>query len=53
MEYELKLPAEEILDYVKTRKEFETRLKERLNLSQRYIQVIRKAIENEQGRGRR
>lgn len=53
MEYELKLPAEEILDYVKTRKEFEARLKERLNLSQRYIQAIRKAIENEQGRGRR
>lgn len=52
MRYELELPAEEILDYAKTRREFEERLTVRFNISQRYIQAIRKAIESELGRGR-
>ena len=41
MKYELKLPEEEILDYAKTRKKFEERLRERFNISQRYIKDIR------------
>ncbi|MCI9216448.1 transposase [Lachnospiraceae bacterium 42-17] len=52
MKYELKLPEEEILDYAKTRKKFEERLRERFNISQRYIKDIRKVIESELGQGK-
>lgn len=52
MQYELKLPVEEILDYSKTRMKFEERLTETFNISQRYVKDIRKAIEREMGQGK-
>lgn len=52
MQYELKLPAEEILDYIKTRTKFEEKLTERFNISKRYTREIRMMIENELGRGK-
>ena len=49
MEYELKTSAEEILDYSKTRKNFEQRLRGLFHISQKASQEIIKLIKNELG----
>lgn len=52
MEYALKIPAEEILDYSKTRVEFECRIREMLGISKRKAGEIRKLLKNEMGHGK-
>ena len=44
MEYELKTPAEEIIDYSKTRNEFEQRLADTFHISKKAAQEIRKKL---------
>lgn len=53
MQYETKLPAEEILDYAKTRTQFEQKLKEKFHISGKAAKNIRQIIENELGQGKR
>ena len=52
MQYELKLPKEEILDYSKTREEFERRIQEFLGISKKTVREIYKLILKEAGQGR-
>ena len=52
MQYELKLPAKEILDYTKTRTQFENKIRDWFHISKKSAQEIRKMIENELGQGR-
>lgn len=52
MEYELKLPREEILDYSKTRMDFEERVRKKFHISLKESQEIRKIIRNEMGQGK-
>lgn len=52
MQYELKLPAKEILDYTKTRTQFEDKIRDWLHISKKSAQGIRKMIEKELGQGK-
>lgn len=52
MEYDLKIPAEEILDYARTRAEFESRIREMFGISKHKAEEIRKLLENEMGQGK-
>lgn len=52
MQCDLKLPAEEILDYAKTREQFEQKIKEQFGVSKKYAREVRKLIKNELGQGK-
>lgn len=52
MAYDLKIPAEEILDYARTRVEFESRIRAIFGISKRKTEEIRKLLANEMGQGK-
>ena len=51
MQYEMRLPAIEILNYAKTRTIFEDKIRDFFNISKKSVQEIRKLIESELGQG--
>lgn len=52
MEYDLKIPAKDILDYARTRAEFECRIRGMFGISKHKAEEIRKLLEDEMGQGK-